>query len=194
MTWWLEELKQGDETAATALWQRYFHRLKGLARQRLREGNRRTGDEEDIALSAFQSLCEGAERGRFDELKDRDDLWRLLATISARKVSRMQRDADRQKRGAGLVRGHSVLEGEKIDAVGFDQFVSDEPTPEFMCQLAEEHDRLLAGLQDERLVLIARGRLEGFSTVELAEQLGISRRSVERKLERIREYWKEELS
>jgi hypothetical protein len=51
VTWWLENLKEGDEAAAQFLWRRYFQRLAGLARQRLSEGQRRVQDEDDIALS-----------------------------------------------------------------------------------------------------------------------------------------------
>ena len=35
----------------------------------------RLADEEDVALSAFDSFCRGAEQGRFPRLDDRDDLW-----------------------------------------------------------------------------------------------------------------------
>src|SRR2546427_163477 len=41
VTWWIENLKGGDEAAAQSLWQRYFQRLAGLARERLGEGHRR---------------------------------------------------------------------------------------------------------------------------------------------------------
>ena len=33
-------------------------------------------DEEDVAISAFQSFCERAARGQFPKLNDRNDLWR----------------------------------------------------------------------------------------------------------------------
>src|SRR5262249_9759250 len=81
--------KAGDPDAAEALWRRYFARLVGLARARL-AATRRLGadaDEEDAALSAFNSFCDGAARGRFPILGDRDDLWRLLVVLTSRKVS-----------------------------------------------------------------------------------------------------------
>jgi hypothetical protein len=53
----------------------------------LRATSRRVADEEDVALSAFDSFCAGAERGRFPDLKDRDNLWALLVTITARKAA-----------------------------------------------------------------------------------------------------------
>jgi hypothetical protein len=47
---WLGQLQGGDALAVRQLWQRYFHRLVGLARQRLRGSARRVADAEDVAL------------------------------------------------------------------------------------------------------------------------------------------------
>jgi len=85
------------------LWERYFARLVGLARQKLRSTPRRAADEEDVALSAFDSFCRQAEAGRFPQLLDRDNLWRLLVTVTARKAFHLIRDKNRQKRGGGVV-------------------------------------------------------------------------------------------
>lgn len=190
VTWWIGELGQGDEAAAQALWQRYFQRLAALARQRLGEGNRRVRDEEDVALSVFRSLCEGAGRGELSP-GDRDELWRLLATITVRKVASQLRAEGRQKRGGGEVRGESALEAA---GPGFDAFAGTEPTADFLHELADEHQRLLESLGDESLRRIAVFKLEGWTGSEIARELGITRRSVERKLERIRELWKKKLT
>src|SRR5262245_33857275 len=64
ITGWLRRLAEGDRQAVAPLWQRYFHRLVNLARARLRDGPRRIADEEDVALSAMDSFCRGAEQGR----------------------------------------------------------------------------------------------------------------------------------
>lgn len=190
VTWWIQELKAGDERAAQELWQRYFRRLAALARQRLGEGGRRVHDEHDVAISVFKSLCEGAERGELANLGGRDDLWRLLATITARKAGQQLRKEGRQKRGGGQVRGHSVLEA---DEDGFDALAGPGPSPEFLCELAEEQQRLLDALGDDTLRHVALWKLEGWNGQEIAQKLGLTRRSVERKLERIRELWKGEL-
>src|SRR4051812_20120134 len=85
---WLSDLKAGDHAAAQPLWDRYFDRLVRLARAKMKaaRGAAAVADEEDAALSAFDSFCAGADRGRFPQLADRDDLWRLLVVITARKV------------------------------------------------------------------------------------------------------------
>src|SRR4051794_25398994 len=83
---WIGALKIGDAEAAQRLWERYFNELVRLARAKFGAIRCGEADEEDIALSAFHSLCQGAARGRFPRLDDRHDLWRLLVTITARKA------------------------------------------------------------------------------------------------------------
>src|SRR3954451_5114889 len=105
ITLWVGALKAGDHEAAQKLWERYFDRLVHVARAQLRASRRRgvDEDEEGAALSAFGALCAGAARGRFPHLADRDDLWRLLLVITARKaVDQMQRRG-RQDPGGGRV-------------------------------------------------------------------------------------------
>jgi RNA polymerase sigma factor (sigma-70 family) len=194
VTRWIDDLKRGEESAATALWQRYFDRLVRLAQAKLGPAHRRVADEEDVALSVFRCLCAGAARGRFPRLTDRNDLWRLLAALTLRKVIDQKRRSDGQKRGAGAVRGESVFEDPDGEGLGLDQFLADEPTPETLAMLAEEHERLLAALEDDTLRHIALRKLEGFTNEEVAEQLGVTCRSVERKLQRIRSRWLEALT
>ena len=65
-------------------------------------GRRDAGsDEEDAALSAFDSLCAGLAKGQYPQLADREDLWRLLVVITTRKVRAQARRGLRQKRGGG---------------------------------------------------------------------------------------------
>src|SRR5436305_7405580 len=99
VTFWIGQLKAGDSLAAQKLWEGYYGRLVGLARARLRGAGVRAADEEDVALSAFASFCRGAEHGRFPQLADRDDLWRLLVVLTARKAWHRRRDEQRPKRG-----------------------------------------------------------------------------------------------
>lgn len=81
----LRGLKGGDAESIERLWADYFQRLVALARKFLPRDSRRAADEEDVALSAFQSLCKGAAAGQFPKLNDREDLWRLLVVITIRK-------------------------------------------------------------------------------------------------------------
>lgn len=194
VTMWIAALKEGDQDAAHDIWDRFFERLVRVARNKLGSSSRRVADEEDVAISAFDSLCRGAAAGRFTELTDRDDLWKLLVRISAQKSVDQMRHQGRQKRGGGAVRGHSIFarRGDKGPA-DFDAIMSEEPTPHLMAMLDEENARLLDQLRDDVLRRIALLRLSGHTNEEIAEETGISLRSVERKLGVIRAAWAREL-
>jgi len=192
---WIGQLQAGEHAAAQPLWERYFRRLVGLARKMLQGTPRRAADEEDVALSAFASFCQAAEQGRFPQLRDRDDLWRLLVRITARKACKTLRDQRRQKRGGGRVRGESALldpPGSPAAEAGLEQVVGREPTPAFAAQVAEEYQRLLERLGDDELRSIAVAKMEGNTTEEIAAQLGYAPSTVERRLRLIRQIWKEE--
>src|SRR5689334_21866094 len=111
VTRWLGELKPGDAAAAQPVWERYFAGLVRLARARLRATARPAGeaDEEDAALSAFDSFCAGIARDRYPHLADRNDLWRLLVVITARKAGAQVRRRRRRKRGGDRVIGEADL-------------------------------------------------------------------------------------
>jgi DNA-directed RNA polymerase specialized sigma24 family protein len=193
VTLWIGALRGGDLAAAQPLWDRYFARLVGLARARLRS-RRSPGaaeDEEDAALSAFDSFCRAATRGRFTRLDDRDDLWRLLVALTERKAADQMRRARRLKRGGGRVRtgGDTADGGRDNEPTGLDGIVGPEPTPEFAAEFAEEYRRLFEALRDEELRRIAVWKLEGHTVDEIAVQLGCARRTVARRLELIRTIW-----
>ena len=190
VTRWIGHLKQGDDAAAHHLWGRYFQRLVGLARAQLGQASRAVADEEDAALSAFHSLCEGAAHGRFDRLGDRHDLWRLLVAITSHKVLDQKKWQGRAKRGGGRVLGQGDLAaGDRGGPSAIELVAGDEPTPEFAAELAEEYRRRLDRLGNETLRQVAQLRLEGYSREEIAARLGCAQRTVARKLEMIREAW-----
>jgi DNA-directed RNA polymerase specialized sigma24 family protein len=187
---WLNLLQAGDTAAAQPLWERYFQRLVGLARRKLQGAARQVADEEDVALSAFDSFCRSARSGRFPQLGDRDDLWRLLVLLTARKASHLRRDQGRQKRGGGVHRAEPAAgpEGAALEAV-----LGREPSPEFAAEVAEECRRLLAGLGDPDLEAVALWKMEGYDNAEIAAKLGCAPRTVERRLRLIRQLWNKEL-
>jgi DNA-directed RNA polymerase specialized sigma24 family protein len=115
--------------------------------------------------------------------------------ITRQKAFDQLRWSGRQKRGGGQVRGDSVFfpAGEEGRPLGFDQIAGSDPTPEFLAVLNEEHERLLDLLLDDTLRKVAIWRMEGYTNSEMAEELGVSPGTVERKLRLIRSKWEREL-
>jgi hypothetical protein len=134
ITRWIGQLHAGDQTAAQPLWEHYFQQLVELAHRKLHGARHRVADEEDVALSAFDSFCRGLKRGRFPDLRDRDNLWKLLVVLTARKACHLLRDQQRLKRGGDVATG---ADGE------LEMVASQEPTPEFAAEVADNCQRLL---------------------------------------------------
>ncbi len=187
VTLWLDRMKAGDrDEAVNRLWIVYFGRLIGLARRHLGGRPRAVADEEDIALSAFDSFIRAAQNGRFPKLDDRDDLWQVLFVVTARKAADQFEAEGRQKRGGGRV--HVPLGGDGSDE---QPLPAADPGPAEAAIMAEEFQRLLQVLPDPTLRQIAVWKLEGYSNAQIGEKLDRSVPAVERKLRRIREVWQD---
>lgn len=176
---WLDQLKKGDDQAVHELWDRFQKRQVGLARKLLGDAPRGAADEEDVALSAFNSFCLRAADGKFPVLTDRADLWKILATITVRKASRLAR---RERRRQGDPESPDVA-----------QLSDDGPSPEFDIVSQQEVQRLFDLLGDDQLRQVAYFKLEGESNTEIAIAIGKSVPTVERKLRTIREIWSTEV-
>jgi DNA-directed RNA polymerase specialized sigma24 family protein len=187
VTQWIVGLKAGEASAAERLWETYFPRLLGLARMKLAAAPRRFADEEDVALSAFKSFCLGAAQGRFPQLRDRDNLWPLLVVLTAHKAQDLLKHERRQKRGGGWVARGLSCNAAEAD-FGLEGLIGREPTPEFAAMIAENCECLLSRLEPAQR-RIAQLKLEGYTSQEVAEQLGCGLRTVERRLELIRRTW-----
>lgn len=185
---WMDHLADGNNEVADKIWNDYFGKMVKIARKKLGSVPRRDADEEDVALSAMNSFFQGLTHRKFD-LHHRDDLWKLLVTITARKATAKRRKFFAQKRGSGKVRGESIFGHPEDQSHGISHVLGTEPTPELAVSVAENCNLLLDQLQDETLRQVALWILEGYSSEEIAKKMGCVRRTVERKLARIREIW-----
>lgn len=185
---WIDRVKTGDSAAAHRLWEHYFDRLVRSVRNRLQGQNRAVSDEEDIVLSVFDSFYAAARNGRFPDLSDRDDLWRLLLRMAARKVVDKRRHDQRQRRG-GEVEIHSLIS----DDATLIETIGNEPSPEMVVRMQESIEQLFFHLGVGHLQELAVAKLEGYSNLELAQQFQCSERTIERRLHLIREKCQQEL-
>ena len=190
VTRWIDELRQGDQSAARQVWEHFVGRLCSATKGKLRPETRRVYDEEDAAQSAFNSLCAGVAAGRFPDLHDRDSLWRLLLVIASRKVAHRHRYDHQQRRDVRRNVEESIFCRSADGAVGqLDQLSSREPTPEYQAEFVETNLALFESLGEPELRRIAELRIEGYGDTEIAERLDCSRQAVQRKVERIRRKW-----
>lgn len=180
------DLKNGEQSAATQLWQFLQKRLMELSRSATRNNQHRAYDEQDVALSAFYKLCDGCQSNRYDAISSRDELWRLLAAITVNTARKKAASEMRQKRGGSLTR---IDDAETILGRTPDQH----PTPEFSLLMQEECSRLLKLLGKPELQMVATHKVEGYTNQEIAIRLGCTRRAVQRRLTLIREIWSEEV-
>ena len=189
VTRWIELVKAGDSTAANQLWQHYSDRLVRAVRAKLYGRERAVSDEEDIVLSVFDSFYDAAQLGRFPDLADRDELWRLLMRMSARKVVDKRRSEGRKRRG-GEFQAFSLDAGAEGELF---ELPADEPSPEMVLMMEESVELLFSHLGVGQLRDLAVAKLEGYSNAELAQRFACSERTIERRLHLIREKLKQEL-
>lgn len=207
VTRWIAKVKEGDQEAAQKLWEHYFRRLAALARAKLPAAQRRVADEEDVALGALDSFFRRARKGKYKELHDHHDLWRLLAKITYFKTCDHIRRIPKESGESALVRGSEPdQELQGIDAWKDDNcaFPFD---PGTMIVLSEkeamdDHFRrltlgtreLLEKLNDDKLRLVALRILQGYKKTEIADELGCVPSTVDLKIKRIQKLWGREIT
>ncbi|MEM7313963.1 MAG: ECF-type sigma factor, partial [Planctomycetota bacterium] len=147
MTHLIGLMKQGDDRALTELWQRYVHRLIGVARRQLSTYSSTLIDEEDILISVFDRLFKATQKNQFAKLENRDDLWQILVMLTERKVIDHQRRELAQKRGGDKIQPFSDL---KLSIREFEELAENGPDPERAALFNESLAQALNRLGDER--------------------------------------------
>ena len=191
VTMYLSSFKSGCMDSKNELIERYWPRVIAAAAAQLRSGGIRIADEDDVAVSVFDYLCREADQGRFgkDKLNDRDDLWRHLSTLIKHKAIDIARKERAAKRGAGNVTNQSALEGDESQQhVSFEGFAA---TPVEQAIEIEEQTQFLSLLQTDEIREIVLLRLEGYQQNEIAEKMGLSERTIRRKLDLAKQTWQE---
>jgi len=185
---WLRSLEGGDADAAQQLWDCYFQRLIEQAQKRIKKLPQGRLEAEDIAVSVFESLCNGAQMGRFKNVSNRDELWWLLLKMTQRKIVNGVRLETAVKRGGGMT--PIPIQGSEAE---FHGLVCQEPTPAELIAMEEEFQHALSLLPNQNLKKIAVMMLEGYTNREISDHVGVATATVTRKRRLIRETWKQEL-
>lgn len=178
----------GDDSAASELYERYINRLVGLARSRISSKLRRRVDAEDVAQSVFRSFFVNARDEKY-AFERNGDLWRLLSSLTINKVLRHVQKQTRQKRSIDMEQ--SVFRPDGGSSVPV-EMIMEGPTPDDALALVEELESFMSGLNDTgRQVLELR--LQGLPTERIAAEISRSERTVRRILEGLKDNLQEML-
>ncbi len=184
ITTWILAVKRGDDDAANAMWERYFPELLRLAEEWLR-GQPPWREGEDVALSVIDSILDAVRQGRLDQLRNQNDLWRLLcATTRNKAIDTIRYNARRPEVGES----HLAGEPGATDAWGLPGVEGDDLTPSVIVASLEEVRRLLS-LLNENERRIVELRLAGNKVKQIANTCGRSVSSVELYLKKVRDKW-----
>lgn len=173
-------LAGGDDQAADAIFRRYFAALYAFTRQRISQRLQGRFDADDVVNSAYRTFFAHARNQEF-VIERSGDLWRLLIAIAHRKL-------------LGQIEFHSAKKRDQRNESGEDAIAALPSDDSLAASVALEDslERLLAGLSASERELVVL-RLQGESTLGIAERLRISERSVRRKLQAIRAHFEDEL-
>jgi RNA polymerase sigma-70 factor (ECF subfamily) len=173
----LRRLRGGSEDAATQLYLRYANRLRALARTKVSDDLGRRLDVEDIVQSVFGSFFRGASRGDYD-VPAGEELWKLFLVIALNKIRAKGAYHRAAKRDVRLTAGSEGLEQLAEESPG----QQDEVAYAILQMTIDEALERLPPQHKQMLIL----RVEGYEVVEIAQQVGRSKRTVERILQECR--------
>jgi RNA polymerase sigma factor (sigma-70 family) len=174
----IARLRGGDPQAADELFARYAQRLTVLAEQQLSRKLAARLDGADVVQSVFRTFFRRSAAGEF-RIDGSAELWRLLVRITLQKARfyARQHTAGVRDVAAEAPGGGAAL---LIEAVAH------EPGPAEAAALVDQIQELLRGLPALYCDLLQL-RLEGHSVSATAARLGVSRRTVHRGLNLLRQ-------
>jgi RNA polymerase sigma-70 factor (ECF subfamily) len=175
--------RQGDQQAASDLFQRYAGQLISLARSQLTGKLANRVDPEDVVQSVYRSFFADARDDRF-RFERGGDLWQLLVTITFHKLHDHIKWHRRGKRAVE----REFHFGSEDSLLGLHAHVrSHEPSPLEAVALVEQLEELMRLLRPlSRRILELR--LQGYNLEEIAQATQRSQRSVIRVLNEVKSH------
>ena len=168
----LRECRNGDEDAATSLYNRYASRLRSLAGLHCKPPYTGRFDADDVVQSVFRAFFTGVQNNTY-HVPANGELWALLTVLALNKIRNLV-----EFHSAGKRTIHQTTSSTNLDAI----LTNDESAATFLRITLDEQ---LVRLPESNRSII-RLRLIGNEIGEIAEQAGRSRRTVERVLQDFR--------
>lgn len=173
----VRRLRTGSEDAATQLYLRYAQRLHALSRAKCSPDLKARVDSDDIVQSVFRTFFRRVKQGDYD-VPDGEELWKLFLVIGLHKIQSVgafhraaKRDVKASVGSDGLDQAAEVAANDDVASMTILQMTIDE----VLSELSQSHRDVI------------QLRIEGHEVAGIAEQLGRSKRSVERILQGFRE-------
>ena len=177
----LARWRNGDQAAATQLFQRYAGRLIALARGQLSAQLANRVDPEDVVQSVYRSFFIDSRKGRY-QLEHGGELWQLLVTMTLHKLLNQANRLTTQKRAVGRERGFGTEDS--LHGIGA-QVLARGPSPAEAVALTDQLERVLRG-RDAHQRRIVELRLQGYNLDEIAAEVGCSLSTVRRVLDHLK--------
>jgi RNA polymerase sigma-70 factor (ECF subfamily) len=173
-------LRFSDAEVARQLVDSYLDRLVAVARRRLSQRLASRVDPEDVVQSVFRTFFCRAKEGKF-QIKDQDDLCKLLMRITVRKVLKQVEHHTAGKRDARMETEQGSRSLERMQEV-----LAREPSPEAEVLFVDQLEHFLSQLRPQERKILEM-RMQGYSNEEIMQQLGIKYdRKIRRVIDRIR--------
>jgi hypothetical protein len=188
ITQWLQRLHAGEADAAEEIWIRYYPRVVRLAALQLIKSDDRSIDEEDVAQSTFRTVYLAVMNGKYPDIEDRRDLWRLLLVSTLNRVRRHHRDSHTLKRSVNELVTQDQSRRRLIMEIS---------GPDAQAEMADLIETLFRRLDQEdptgELRQIALLKLEEHSASAIARRLKRRKNHVLQRVRLIRILWEESL-
>lgn len=186
ITQWLQRLRSGESDAARQIWNRYYPRIVRFAELHLEKNADHAVDGEDVAQSAFRTVYLAVMDGKYPNIDDRNNLWRLLLVATLNRVRRHYRDIHALKRSVDKLASKPVT-GRKM--------LMELSGPAAEAELADLVETLLRHLDQEdptgELRQIALLQLEQHSATAIAQRLQKRKTYVLQRIRWVRILWEE---
>ncbi|MBW3542317.1 MAG: sigma-70 family RNA polymerase sigma factor [Planctomycetes bacterium] len=173
--------REGDEAAATALYERYAQKLMTLIGRHIARRFNSRFDADDVAQSVFGSLFRRTRDGHF-QFEDDGDFWKLLLTIGLNKVRKKITFNDAAKRTPQ--REQSPADGDAQQTF-LAECLSRTPSVVEIVTFADLLEELVSRLDPEAQQALSL-RLEGSTQKEVAEKMQLRERQVRLLFDEIR--------
>jgi RNA polymerase sigma-70 factor (ECF subfamily) len=172
----IQRVRLGQKDAADQLYQRYAYRLRELARAQCSSDLAKREEVEDIVQSVFGSFFRGANQGYYD-VPAGEELWKLFLVIALNKIRAKANYYHAAKRDVRRTLSGGWFEN------SLEQVAAVDGSAEAVLHLTVEET--LEGLPPKHREVL-RLRVEGFEVKDIAQQVGCSKRTVERLLQEAR--------